>query len=89
MPHTLIVDLARHAIFVALLIAAPMLITALVVGLGVSVFQALTQIQEQTLGFVVKLVAIVSVFLLALPWILQVMIRYASELFRGLPGLVS
>ena len=89
MPHTLIVDLAQHAILIALLVASPMLATALIVGLGVSVFQALTQIQEQTLSFVIKLVSIAAVFLLALPWILQILVRYASELFRGLPGLVS
>ncbi len=89
MPYALVVDLARHAILTAVLLAAPMLATALVVGLAVSVVQALTQVQEQTLTFVPKLLAVAIVFLLALPWMLQVIVRYAAELFRGIPGMVS
>ena len=68
MSHTLVVDLARNAIMLALLIAGPMLVVALLVGLTVSVLQAVTQIQEQTLAFVPKLVGVAVVFLLALPW---------------------
>jgi flagellar biosynthetic protein FliQ len=89
MPHALLVDFARHAIFTALLVAAPMLLAALIVGIAVSVLQALTQIQEQTVAFVAKLVAVAAVFLIALPWILQILVRYTAELFRGLPGLAS
>ena len=68
MSHALVVDLARNAIMLALLIAGPMLLVALLVGLTVSVLQAVTQIQEQTLAFVPKLVGVSAVFLLALPW---------------------
>ncbi len=89
MPYALVVDLARHAIFTAVLLAAPLLLTALIVGLLVSIGQALTQIQEQTISFVPKLLAVAVVFLIALPWMLQVIVRYAAELFRGIPGLVS
>jgi flagellar biosynthetic protein FliQ len=89
MSHTLIVDLARNAIMLALLIAGPMLAVALLVGLTVSVLQAVTQIQEQTLAFVPKLVAVCSVFLLALPWVLQLLVKYTAELFRSLPSLAS
>ena len=89
MPHALLVDFARRAIFTALLVAAPMLLTALIVGIVVSVLQALTQIQEQTVAFVAKLVAVAVVFLIALPWILQILVKYTAELFRGLPGLAS
>ena len=89
MSHALIVDLARNAIMLALLIAAPMLIVALLVGLTVSVLQAVTQIQEQTLAFVSKLVGVSAVFLLALPWILQLLVKYTTELFRSLPSLMS
>jgi flagellar biosynthesis protein FliQ len=89
MPYALVVDLARNAILTAVLLSAPMLATALVVGLLVSVVQALTQVQEQTLTFVPKLLAVAVVFLLALPWMLQLIVRYAAELFRGIPGLVS
>jgi flagellar biosynthetic protein FliQ len=89
MNHTLVVDLARNAVMLALLIAGPMLTVAVLVGLTVSVLQAVTQIQEQTLAFVPKLVAVCAVFLLALPWVLQVLVKYTAELFRSLPSLVS
>jgi flagellar biosynthetic protein FliQ len=76
-------------IMTALLIAAPMLVVALAVGLVVSIIQAVTQIQEQTLSFVPKLIAVAVTFIIALPWIIQVMVRYTSELFRSLPSMIS
>ena len=89
MSHALVVDLARNAIMLALLIAGPMLLVALLVGLTVSILQAVTQIQEQTLAFVPKLVGVSVVFLLALPWMMQLLVRYTTELFRSLPSLIS
>jgi len=85
----MVVDLARNAIMLALLIAGPMLMVALIIGLSVSVLQAVTQIQEQTLAFVPKLVGVSAVFLIALPWMLQVLVKYTAELFRSLPSLLS
>ncbi len=89
MNHQLVVDLARSAISTALLISAPMLGVALVVGLVISVIQAVTQIQEQTLAFVPKLIAVTAVFLVALPWIMQTLVKYTTELFRSIPSLAS
>jgi flagellar biosynthetic protein FliQ len=89
MSHALVTDLARRALMVALLVASPMLLVAIAVGLIVSVFQTVTQIQEQTLSFVPKLVAVAVVFLVALPWIMQLMVQYTVELFRSLPNLIS
>lgn len=89
MSHTLVIDLARNAMMLALLIAGPMLVVALLVGLTVSILQAVTQIQEQTLVFVPKLVGVSAVFLLALPWVLQLLVKYTTELFRSLPSLIS
>ena len=89
MSHALVTDLARHALMVALLVSAPMLLVAITIGLIVSVFQTVTQIQEQTLSFVPKLVAVAVVFLVALPWIMQLMVQYTVELFRSLPNLIS
>ena len=89
MSHALVVDLARNAIMLALLISGPMLVVALLVGLTVSILQAVTQIQEQTLAFVPKLVGVSAVFLLALPWVLQILVKYTTELFRSLPSFVS
>jgi flagellar biosynthetic protein FliQ len=89
MSHVLVVDLARNMIMTALLIASPMLVIALAVGLVVSILQAVTQIQEQTLSFVPKLVAVAVTFIIALPWIIQIMVKYTSELFRSLPSMIS
>ena len=89
MSHALVVDLARNAVMLAILIAGPMLVVALLVGLTISVVQAVTQIQEQTLAFVPKLVGVSAVFLLALPWMIQLLVKYTTELFRSLPSLIS
>ena len=89
MSHALVVDLARDAIMIALLLAAPMLVVALGLGLIVSVLQAVTQIQEQTLAFVPKLVGVAAVFLVALPWMIQLAVKYTIELFRSIPGLAG
>jgi flagellar biosynthesis protein FliQ len=87
--HLLIVELMRQAALLTLMLAAPMLLVAIGVGLIISVLQAVTSIQEQTLTFVPKLVAVFAVFILALPWMLQQLVRYATELFRSIPALVS
>jgi len=89
MSHGLVVDLARQMILTAAMASAPMLVVALVVGLLVSLVQAVTQIQEQTLSFVPKLIAVGATFIIALPWILQLLVRYTSELFRSIPQLAS
>jgi flagellar biosynthesis protein FliQ len=89
MSHALVVDLARNAVMLALMLAGPMLTVALGVGMAVSVVQAVTQIQEQTLAFVPKLFAVAATFLVALPWMLQMIIKYTTELFRSFPILIS
>jgi flagellar biosynthesis protein FliQ len=89
MPLGLVLDLARNALTMALTLAGPLLGVALVVGLAISVVQAVTSIQEQTLSFVPKLFAVAAVFLALLSWMLQAMMVYTTELFRSLPGLVS
>jgi flagellar biosynthetic protein FliQ len=89
MPIALVLDLARGALTTALLLAGPLLVIALVVGLVIGVVQAVTSIQEQTLAFVPKLLAVGITFLVLLSWMLQTMMRYTAELFRALPGLVG
>lgn len=89
MSFTLTLDLARGAVLHALMLAGPLLLVAVVVGLLVSVAQAVTQIQEQTIVFVAKLVAVSLVFLLMLTWMLQIAVRYTTELMRGAPSMVS
>jgi len=77
--HQLVVDLARNAIMLALLVAGPMLVVALGVGLIVSVIQAVTQIQEQTLAFVPKLLAVAATLVIAGPWMLTTMLDYLRQ----------
>ncbi|MGH7506989.1 MAG: flagellar biosynthetic protein FliQ [Longimicrobiales bacterium] len=89
MSYGLVIDMARQALLLGLMLAGPLLLVALAVGLLLSIFQAVTQIQEQTLSFVAKLFAVGMVFLLTLTWMLQAAVKYTVELFRSLPGLVS
>ena len=89
MSPALVLDLMRHAVTVTLLTAGPLLATALLVGVSVSFVQAITQIQEQTLTFVPKFVAIAIVGLLMLPWLLQRLVTFLSDMLRSLPMLVG
>lgn len=77
------IDLARNAIMMSLLISAPVLVAGLVVGLIVGLLQALTQIQEQTVAFVPKLIAMVLVLSLTLPWLVTQMMQYTQEIFTN------
>ncbi|TWT43196.1 flagellar biosynthesis protein FliQ [Botrimarina hoheduenensis] len=86
MDPDLAVDLGRKALFVTGLVSAPILIAGLVVGLAIGLLQALTQVQEQTVAFVPKLMAMAVALALTLPWILQQMIDYSQALIAGIPG---
>jgi len=77
------IDLAREAIMMSLLISAPVLVAGTLVGLIVGLLQALTQIQEQTVAFVPKLLAMVLVLSLTLPWLITQMTQYTQEVFMG------
>lgn len=89
MPVAQVMDLGRDALLQALTLAGPLLGVALAVGVLISVIQAVTSIQEQTLSFVPKLFAVVGAFLVLLNWMLQSMVAYTTELFRSLPNLVG
>ncbi len=80
------IDLAREAIWYSLLIASPVLLAGLIVGLAIGLLQALTQIQEQTVAFVPKIVAMALIFGLTLPWVLAQMLQYSTQLISGIPG---
>ena len=82
-------EIGRQAIEVTLIIAAPILLTALSVGLVISIFQAATQINESTLQFVPKLVAMFVVLILLGPWMLQYLIDYIQRLFGSIPQLIG
>ncbi len=87
-PQT-VLTLAEQALTVTVLVAAPMLITALVVGLVVSVFQAATQINEMTLSFIPKLLAIFAVMVVAGPWMLATLVDYMQRLFTSIPQAIG
>ncbi|GGJ22317.1 MULTISPECIES: flagellar biosynthesis protein FliQ [Paenibacillus] len=84
MSSEFIIGMAGQAVYTVLKVSAPMLILGLVVGLLVSIFQATTQIQEQTLAFVPKIVAVMLALLLFGPWILTVMVDYTADILGNL-----
>ena len=84
-----IISIAERGIYTVLMISGPLLILALVVGLIVSIFQATTQIQEQTLAFVPKIVAVLLGIVFFGPWMLSYMLSYASEIFSNLTRFVG
>ena len=89
MNEDLAIHLAVEALIVTLKVSAPFLLAGLLVGLIVSVFQAATQIQEQTLSFIPKIVATGVVGVIAGPWALDVLVAYAHELFVSIPELAG
>ncbi len=84
MSELVIVELAASAIRTAFLVSAPALILGLVVGVGISLFQAVTSIQDPTLSFIPKILAIMLVLLLAFPWMISVMKDFTLNLFNNL-----
>ncbi len=89
MTPEMVMGIGRQAIEMTLLMAGPLLIAALVIGLIVSIFQAATQINEQTLSFIPKLVGMFIMLLLAGPWMLQMMVDYIRRLFESIPQIIG
>ena len=87
-PET-IMTVGSRALEVTLMISAPLLLVALVTGLLIGVFQAATSINEQTLSFIPKLIAISAVLVLTGPWMLKVLVSYTRELFESIPSLIN
>ena len=87
-PET-VMTLGTQAIKMTLLIAAPLLLVALVVGLVISIFQAATQINEATLSFIPKLVAVFATLVIGGPWMLASMVDYIRQLFSTIPQIVG
>jgi len=87
-PET-VMGIGQHALVVTLMIAAPLLLTALAIGLLVGVLQAATQINEMTLSFIPKLLALAAVLMIAGPWMLRTLIDYTKHLIESLPSLIG
>ena len=88
MNSQMVLTVGQEAMWLLLLVSAPILVTVLVVGLLVSIFQAITQIQEATLSFVPKLIACMLVFTVAGPWMLSTLVDYIRRTIESIPTLV-
>ena len=87
-PET-VTTIGQQAMWVTMLIAAPMLVSALAVGLLVGMFQAATQINEMTMSFIPKLLVLVVAIVAAGPWMLTVIVNYTRELMYSIPSLIG
>ncbi len=89
MSGDVVVQIGQQALMIVLLVAAPMLGLGLMVGLAVSVFQTTTSIQEQTLAFIPKIIAVFVAILIFGPWMLRIMVEYVSGIFVNLPMYIG
>jgi flagellar biosynthetic protein FliQ len=84
-----VMTIGQQALELTLLVSAPLLLTALVIGLIVSIFQAATQINEMTLSFIPKLVGMFAVLIISGPWMIGILLDYMTRLFSSIPYLVG
>lgn len=84
-----VMTMGRHAMEILLLVSVPILLVVLVIGLVVSIFQAATQINEQTLSFIPKLVGVFAALVIAGPWMLSVMVDYMRVVFTSIPNMAG
>ncbi len=83
------IDLTHNALTMAMILTMPILVVSLVIGVAVSLFQAVTQINETTLSFLPKVAGVVGVLLILMPWMVRQLIDYTTDLFRRLPGVTQ
>ena len=84
-----VVDLTRNAMLMCLIIGAPVLLVGMLVGLLIGFLQALTQVQDQTVSFVPKILAMAVTLAFTLPWIFQKLVTYSTELFSNIPDRIA
>jgi flagellar biosynthesis protein FliQ len=89
MTTDLIMGIAAETMKVTLLVSAPVLLVGLVVGLMISIFQAVTQVQEMTLAFVPKIIAVMLALLFAAPWMLDTLVSFTHNLFSNIPNYIK
>jgi flagellar biosynthetic protein FliQ len=88
MTAQMVLTMGQEALWILLMVSAPVLAVVLVVGLVVSLFQAVTQINEATLAFVPKLIAAIAVFSLAGPWMLSMLVEYVRRIIEAIPASI-
>lgn len=84
-----VVKLGQQTLTLVIYVSGPMLIVALIVGLGISIFQSVTQIHEMTLTFIPKILAVVAVVMFILPWIIRQMVDFTTQLIRSIPTVIG
>ncbi|EYE88806.1 flagellar biosynthesis protein FliQ [Fervidicella metallireducens AeB] len=84
MSDAFVLDIGKQAILTALSVSAPILIVSMLVGLLISIFQAVTQIQEQTLTFVPKMIAIIIILLILGPWMMKVIVQFTQNMLSNI-----
>jgi flagellar biosynthetic protein FliQ len=84
-----VITLAQDALFTAVLLSAPMLLASLLVGLAVSILQAATQINEMTLTFIPKLLAMVATLVVAGPWMINLFVSFLRRLYEAIPSTIG
>ncbi len=84
-----VIDISQQTLYLIALIAAPMLLSALAIGLIIGMFQAATSINEQTLSFIPKLMVLLLSILIAGPWMLNLLLSFTRRLYLGIPGLIG
>jgi flagellar biosynthesis protein FliQ len=89
MNSTAVISIVSQALEMTLIVSAPLLLTALAVGLLVSIFQAATQINEMTLSFIPKMIGVFVAIVVAGPWMIQLLVDYTQRLFSTIPALAG
>jgi len=89
MDADIVINISNEAMKIALLLSAPLLISSLVVGVSVAIFQAVTQINEVTLTFIPKIVVMVLAFVLTAPWMLRLLVTYTTNLYEQIPMYIK
>jgi flagellar biosynthetic protein FliQ len=89
MTPEVVMTIGQRALEITILLAAPLLLAALIIGLLVGVLQAATQINEMTLSFIPKLIGMAGTLVVAGPWMLKTIVGYTRELFESIPGLIG
>ena len=89
MTETQAIEIVSEAIWIAARISAPILVTAIAVGVAVGLLQSVTQLQEQTLSFVPKFIAVGAVIVISGSWMIQQMVNYTIQLYNSIPGLLG
>ncbi len=89
MTPDMVIDLTQQTLYVIAMISAPMLLSALAIGLLIGMFQAATSINEQTLSFIPKLMILLLSLLIAGPWMLNLLLSFTRRLYLGIPGMLG